>query len=89
MSDVNPDLQIFKFYKRRQRLPQDDGKLYYRADGYMHGLFERRSVRELLKPFRVRHLMGGVFARAERDGFFEPVLGWTNPFHVGLHTCQS
>jgi integrase len=33
--------------------------------------------------------MGGVFARAERDGFLESVPGWANPFHVGFEISRS
>jgi integrase len=33
-------------------------------------------------------LLGGIVARAERDGFLEGVPGWSNPFHVGFEVGQ-
>jgi integrase len=33
--------------------------------------------------------LGGVFTRAERDGFFETLPAWSNPFHVGLEIAHS
>ena len=45
------------------------------------GSYPPRSAQTINK---VLALMGGVFARAERDGFFESMPGWANPFHVGF-----
>ncbi|MFL5112180.1 MAG: DUF6538 domain-containing protein, partial [Microvirga sp.] len=39
--------------------------------------FPKRSAQTVNK---VLALLGGLFARAERDGFFEGVSGWSNPF---------
>ena len=35
------------------------------------------------------NLLGGVLARAERDGFFDALPGWTNPFRVTLEIAAS
>jgi hypothetical protein len=50
------------------------------------GSYPPRSAQTINK---VLALMGGVFARAERDGFFESVPGWANPFHVGFEISRS
>jgi integrase len=34
-------------------------------------------------------LLGGIFARAERDGFFENLPAWSNPFHVRFEIAPS
>jgi integrase len=34
-------------------------------------------------------LLGGILTRAERDGFFETLPAWSNPFHVGFEIAQS
>jgi integrase len=48
--------------------------------------FPKRSAQTVNK---VLALLGGLFARAERDGFFEPVSGWSNPFHVGFEIARN
>ena len=35
------------------------------------------------------NLLGGLFAQADRDGFFEGVPGWSNPFHVGFEISRT
>jgi integrase len=34
------------------------------------------------------NLIAGVMAKAEKDGFFEGVAGWSNPFHVGFEISK-
>ena len=48
--------------------------------------FPKRSAQTVNKNLA---LLGGLFARAERDGFFEGVSGWSNPFHVGFEIARS
>ena len=48
--------------------------------------FPKRSAQTVNKNLA---LLGGLFARAERDGFFEGVPGWSNPFHVGFEIARS
>jgi integrase len=33
--------------------------------------------------------LGGILTRAERDGFFEALPGWSNPFHVRFEIAAS
>ena len=48
--------------------------------------FPKRSAQTVNKNLA---LLGGLFARAERDGFFEGVSGSSNPFHVGFEIARS
>jgi integrase len=48
--------------------------------------FPKRSAQTINKTL---NLLGGLCARAERDGFFEQVSGWSNPFHVGFEIARS
>ena len=48
--------------------------------------FPKRSAQTINKTL---NLLGGLFARAERDGFFEGVPGWSNPFHVGFEISRT
>ena len=48
--------------------------------------FSKRSAQTVNKNLA---LLGGLFARAERDGFFEGVSGWSNPFHVGFEIARG
>jgi integrase len=34
-------------------------------------------------------LLGGIFVRADRDGFFETLPAWSNPFHVRFEIAPS
>ena len=33
---------------------------------------------------KTMQILGGVMVRAEKDGFFDGVVGWSNPFHIAL-----
>jgi hypothetical protein len=46
----------------------------------------RRSAQTVNKTLS---LLGGIIARAERDGFVEAVPGWSNPFNVHFEIGQS
>jgi integrase len=48
--------------------------------------FPTRSAQSVNKYLS---LLGGLCARAERDGFFERLSGWSNPFHVGFEIARS
>ncbi|GEO17455.1 site-specific integrase [Microvirga aerophila] len=48
--------------------------------------YPKRSAQTVNK---ILALLGGVLARAERDGFFEALPAWSNPFHVGFGIAQS
>ena len=48
--------------------------------------FPQRSAQTVNKSL---NLLGGVLARAERDGFFDALPGWTNPFRVTLEIAAS
>ena len=41
--------------------------------------YPSRSAQTVNKTLAV---LAGIFARADRDGFFDPVAGWSNPFHI-------
>jgi hypothetical protein len=48
--------------------------------------FPQRSAQTVNKSL---NLLGGILARAERDGFFDALPGWTNPFRVTLEIAAS
>ena len=48
--------------------------------------FPQRSAQTVNKSL---NLLGGVLARAERDGFFDALPGWTNPLRVTLEIAAS
>jgi integrase len=48
--------------------------------------YPKRSAQTVNKTLA---LLGGIMARAERDGFFESLPAWSNPFHVGFEVAQS
>ena len=48
--------------------------------------FRSAAPRQSTRPSA---LLGGIFARAERDGFFETLPAWSNPFHVGFEIAPS
>ena len=48
--------------------------------------FPQQSAQTVNKSL---NLLGGVLARAERDGFFDALPGWTNPFRVTLEIAAS
>ncbi|WP_407519515.1 DUF6538 domain-containing protein [Methylobacterium oryzisoli] len=50
------------------------------------GKFPKRNAQTVNKTLA---LLGGVMARAERDGFFESLPAWSNPFHVGFEIAPS
>ncbi|HEV7255414.1 MAG TPA: site-specific integrase [Mesorhizobium sp.] len=35
------------------------------------------------------HLIAGIMAKAEKDGFFEELPSWSNPFHVGFDIAPA
>ena len=41
--------------------------------------YPSRSAQTVNKTLAI---LAGIFARADRDGFFDPVAGWSNPFHT-------
>ncbi len=47
--------------------------------------FPTRSAQTINKTLS---LLGGIMARAERDGFLETVPGWSNPFNVQFEIGQ-
>ncbi|MCE3246621.1 MAG: hypothetical protein K0R41_446, partial [Geminicoccaceae bacterium] len=48
--------------------------------------FPTRSAQSVNKYLS---LLGGFCARAERDGFFERLSGWSNPFYIGFEIARS
>jgi integrase len=48
--------------------------------------FPKRSAQTVNKTLA---LLGGILTRAERDGFFENLPAWSNPFHVGFEISSS
>lgn len=48
--------------------------------------YQRRNAQTVNKTLG---LLGGVLARAERDGYFEALPAWTNPFHVGFDVAPA
>jgi integrase len=48
--------------------------------------YPKRSAQTVNK---ILALLGAIFARAERDGFFEALPAWSNPFHVGFEIAPS
>ena len=48
--------------------------------------FSKRSAQTINKTLA---LLGGILARAERDGFFETLPAWSNPFHVGFEIAST
>ncbi|WP_407522688.1 site-specific integrase [Methylobacterium oryzisoli] len=48
--------------------------------------FPKRNVQTVNKTLA---LLGGILTRAERDGFFETLPAWSNPFHVGFEIAPS
>lgn len=50
------------------------------------GKYPRRNAQTVNKTLA---LLGGVLARAERDGHFEALPAWTNPFHVGFDVAPA
>jgi integrase len=48
--------------------------------------YPKRSAQTVNKTLA---LVAGIFARAERDGFFDAVPGWSNPFHVRFEIAQA
>ncbi|AWN35141.1 site-specific integrase [Methylobacterium radiodurans] len=50
------------------------------------GQYPRRNAQTVNKTLA---LLSGVLARAERDGHFEALPAWTNPFHVGFDVAPA
>ncbi|MBB5760181.1 integrase [Methylorubrum rhodinum] len=50
------------------------------------GKYPRRNAQTINKTLA---LLSGVLARAERDGHFEALSAWTNPFHVGFDVAPA
>ena len=50
------------------------------------GKFPRRNAQTVNKTLA---LLSGVLARAERDGHFEALPAWVNPFHVGFDVAPA
>ena len=48
--------------------------------------YPRRNAQTINKTLA---LLSGVLARAERDGFFEALPAWSNPFHVGFDVAPA
>jgi integrase len=48
--------------------------------------YPKRSAQTVNK---ILALLAAIFARAERDGFFETLPAWSNPFHVGFEIAPS
>jgi integrase len=48
--------------------------------------YPKRSAQTVNKTLA---LLGGILARAERDGFLEALPAWSNPFYVGFEIVQS
>lgn len=48
-------------------------------------MFQPRAAATVNKTMQ---LLGGVFARAEKDGFFDEVQGWSNPFHIRIEVSD-
>lgn len=50
------------------------------------GKYPRRNAQTVNKTLA---LLSGVLARAERDGHFEALPAWANPFHVGFDVAPA
>lgn len=50
------------------------------------GKYPRRNAQTVNKTLA---LLSGVLARAERDGHFEALPAWVNPFHVGFDVAPA
>jgi integrase len=50
------------------------------------GKYPRRNAQTVNKTLA---LLSGVLARAERDGYFEALPAWVNPFHVGFDVAPA
>ncbi|WP_336488035.1 site-specific integrase [Methylobacterium nigriterrae] len=48
--------------------------------------FPKRNAQTVNK---ILALLGGILTRAERDGFFEALPAWSNPFHVRFEIAHS
>lgn len=48
--------------------------------------YPKRSAQTVNKTLA---LLSGVLARAERDGYFEALPAWSNPFHVGFEIAPA
>ncbi|WP_181708284.1 hypothetical protein [Chthonobacter rhizosphaerae] len=48
--------------------------------------YPRRSAQTVNKTLA---LLGGILARADKDGYFEVLASWSNPFHVGFEIALS
>ncbi|MBB3903622.1 integrase [Methylobacterium brachythecii] len=48
--------------------------------------YPRRNAQTVNKTLA---LLSGILARAERDGFFEELPAWSNPFHVGFDVAPA